>query len=142
MKSHPQQGRMHDPLIAKLSHIVSTPILQFFYASSSCLSQDSDQIPSASLQQLLQYIQRFLHGQPLLYFYISYHAELKKEEINISTMKTQQRPNKCQYLTCNQSVILKPKLPEMIWWHPDCNMSMKFRNSFRLFLRKIKINLS
>ena len=40
-------------------------------------------MPLASLRQLLEYIQRFLHGLTLLYFYISYHAELKKGKINI-----------------------------------------------------------
>ena len=83
VKSHPQQGQVHDSLIAKLSLIGSTPILQFFYALSSSLSQDCYQMPLASLQQLLEYIQSFLHGLALLYFYISYHAEFKKEEINI-----------------------------------------------------------
>ena len=33
----------------------------------------------------------------------------KKEEINISTMKAHQMPNKWQYLTLYQSVIFKPK---------------------------------
>ena len=45
---------------------------------------------------------------------MSDYAELKKEEINIRAMKTQQAPNKWQYLTCNQSIIFKPKLPKMI----------------------------
>ena len=81
---------------------------------SQFISQDGYQMPLASLRQLLEYIQRFLHGLTLLYFYISYHAELKKGKINIWTMKTQQMPNKWQYLTCNQSVIFKPKLPKMI----------------------------
>ena len=114
VKSHPQQGRLHDSLIAKLSHIGSTPILQFFFAFSSCFTQDGYQMPLASLQQLLEYIQRFLHGLALLYFHMSDYAELKKEEINIWAMKTQQAPNKWQYLTCNQSIIFKPKLPKMI----------------------------
>ena len=80
VKSHPQQGRLHDSLIVKLSRIGSTPVLQFFYAFSSFLSQDAYQMPLASLRQLLEYIQRFLHGLALLYFYISYHAELKKRK--------------------------------------------------------------
>ena len=33
----------------------------------------------ASLQKLLGYIQRFLYGLALLYFYISYHTELNNE---------------------------------------------------------------
>ena len=80
VKSHPQQGRLHDSLIAKLSHIGSTPILQFFFAFSSCFTQDGYQMPLASLQQLLEYIQKFLHGLALLYIYIYIydHAELKK----------------------------------------------------------------
>ena len=36
-----------------------------------------------------------------IYQHISYHAQnKKKEENNISTMKTYQMPNKWQYLTC------------------------------------------
>ena len=39
-----------------------------------------------------------------IYQHISYHAESKKKkkggEINISTTKTRQMPNQCQYLTC------------------------------------------
>ena len=36
-----------------------------------------------------------------IYQHISYHAQnQKKEENNISTMKTYQMPNKWQYLTC------------------------------------------
>ena len=35
-----------------------------------------------------------------IYQHISYYTESKKEEINISTMKTNQMPNKWQYLTC------------------------------------------
>ena len=34
----------------------------------------------------------------------------KKEEINVSTMKTHQIPNMWQYLNPYQSVIFKPKL--------------------------------
>ena len=32
------------------------------------------------------------------------------KKINLLTMKTQQTPNKWQYLNCNQSVISTPKL--------------------------------
>ena len=36
-----------------------------------------------------------------IYQHISYHVQnQKKEENNISTMKTHQMPNKWQYLTC------------------------------------------
>ena len=73
-----QQGQLHNSLIAKLSHIGTTPILQFFNAFSSCLSQDGYPMLLATLQHLLGYIQIFLHGLALLYFYISY-AESKKE---------------------------------------------------------------
>ena len=36
-------------------------------------------MPLVSLQQLLGYIQRFLHGLALLYFYVSYHTQSQKE---------------------------------------------------------------
>ena len=64
-------------------------------------------MPSASLQQLLGYIQTLLHGLTL-YCYISHHAKSKVKEINISAMETQKTPNK--YLTCNESVTFKPNL--------------------------------
>ena len=35
-----------------------------------------------------------------IYQYISYHPESKKEETNISIIKTHQMPKKWQYLTC------------------------------------------
>ena len=45
----------------------------------------------------LKYIQIYLD----IYQYISYQElNQKKEENNISTMKTHQMPNKWQYLTC------------------------------------------
>ena len=46
----------------------------------------------------LKYIRIFID----IYQHISYHAQnqKKKEENNISTMKTCQMPNKWQYLTC------------------------------------------
>ena len=66
-------------------------------------------MPLTSLEQLLGYIQRILHGLALLYFSVSYHTESKKKEINKSTMKTHQASNKWQSLTCNQNVIFKPK---------------------------------
>ena len=44
----------------------------------------------------LKYIQISLD----IYQHTSYYAESKKEEINMSTMKTHQMPNKWQYLTC------------------------------------------
>ena len=40
---------------------------------------------------------------------------IKKEENNISTMKTHQMPNKWQYLTCTK----------VSFSNPDCNMSMR-----------------
>ena len=47
-----------------------------------------------------------------IYQHIFYHAESKKEEINISTMKTHQVPNKWQYLTLQnlQNDIVTPRL--------------------------------
>ena len=45
-----------------------------------------------------------------IYQHISYHAESKKEEINISTMKTHQMPNKWQYLTCIKVSFLNQNL--------------------------------
>ena len=48
---------------------------------------------------------------------------IKKEENNISTMKTHQMPNKWQYLTCIKVSISKQNLQNDIG-HPDCNMSM------------------
>ena len=45
-----------------------------------------------------------------IYQHISYHAESKKEEINLLTMKTHQMPNKWQYRNLYQSVIFIPKL--------------------------------
>ena len=44
----------------------------------------------------LKYIQISLD----IYQHTSYYTESKKEEINMSTMKTHQMPNKWQYLTC------------------------------------------
>ena len=44
----------------------------------------------------LKYIQISLD----IYQHISYVQNQKKEENNISTMKTHQMPNKWQYLTC------------------------------------------
>ena len=50
-----------------------------------------------------------------IYQHISYHAESKKEEINISTMKNHQMSNKWQHLTCIK-VIFRPKLAK---WYSD-----------------------
>ena len=124
MKSHSQQGRLHDSLIAKLSHISITPFPQFFYVFFSCLSQNGCRMPSASLQQLLGYIQRFLHGLVLLYSYISYHTESKKKKrkINMSTMKTHQP----QYLTSNQVLFSNQNLrndivtPRLQYFNESC----------------------
>ena len=100
VKSHPQQGRLHDSLIAKLSHISITPILQF-YAFSSCLSQDGHWTPLASLQQLWGISRDF---RMVRHCYISIYLMHNQKK------KLKQTPNKWQYLTCNQSVIFKPKL--------------------------------
>ena len=68
----------------------------------------------------LKYIQIYLD----IYQYISYQElNQKKEENNISTMKTHQMPNKWQHLTCIKVSISKQNLQNDIG-HPDCNMSM------------------
>ena len=68
----------------------------------------------------LKYIQIYLD----IYQYISYQElNQKKEENNISTMKTHQMPNKWQSLTCIKVSISNQNLQNDIG-HPDCNMSM------------------
>ena len=47
----------------------------------------------------------------------------KKEENNISTMKTHQMPNKWQYLTCIKVSLSKQNFQNDIG-HLDCNMPM------------------
>ena len=73
---------LNDSLIARLSHIGSTTVPQFFYVFSSCPSQDGYWMSWASLQQLVGYIQRFLHGLALLYFHLSCIIKNKKKERN------------------------------------------------------------
>ena len=96
----------------------SKVIWHWYYSNSSifvffsCLSQDDCWMTLASLQQLLRYIQRFLNGQLLLYLCLTMQNQ-KKKEINISTMKIWQTPNKWLYLTYNKSVIFKPKLAKL-----------------------------
>ena len=51
-----------------------------------------------------------------IYQHISYAQNQKKEENNISTMKTYQMPNKWQYLTCIKVSFSKPKLAK---WYSD-----------------------
>ena len=71
----------------------------------------------------LKYIQISLD----IYQHISYHVQnQKKEENNISTMKTYQMPNKWQYLTCikvpfsNQNLQNDIVTPRLQYFNDSC----------------------
>ena len=73
-----------------------------------------------------------------IYQHISYHAQnQKKEENNISTMKTHQMPNKWQYLTCIKVSFLNQNLQNDI-----VTPRLEYVNDSCIIIRNCKTHLN